>query len=181
MAKVMTRKPVRDGIGTGTKISEAAVFLAIFLSIIGGIYYYFFVYVTSPTYAFKSYMGAVEAGDGKSQYTYIDNYDKKYFFPTEKKYAAMQIVNGYTDRVESVGINSEVPDASNPAYATINATLNVHSDPQGESLTSTGTYHQVQVSVIMHKNSKGHWKVLLSKSNFVALLKLTPNPPVTNF
>ncbi len=180
MARVIGKARQQRG-NTGTNISEGIIFLVLIGAVIGGLYYYFFIFRKSANYALGEFFGDVGAGDAKSQYAMLDNADKQ-FWPTEKKYSddtSISLAHGYTERIENVTMQPAI--IKGPGLDLIPTTLSVRSNMQHEALYQSGKTDTAKISCLMHQAPDGTWKIVISRSDFRQLLKITPNAPSSNF
>jgi len=179
MARVVGRTTIREGVGSGMKLSESAVFIAVAIALVIALRWYFVVYKASPGVALGEFLGGVKAGNVERQYAMIDDSDKQQV-PTQKDFEKLPFVHGYTERFTNITMLPEVKDPKNADVVTISATIGVRGAAgkdllqQGEATTVTDTY-------TLRKDKDGHWKVWLQKSPMKNLLAVTPNPPGDSF
>lgn len=186
MARVVGRaRPQAEGAGTGMKLSETGIFIAMGVIAIFATYWYFAIYKHSPGVALNEYIGAIKSGNVEKQYAMLDAADKQ-ALPTAKDYEdKCQQARGYTERVIGVTLDKPVPDAKDPdpqhpTTVSINATISVRG-MAGKNLTDNGEIAQATDKYVLHKDAEGNWKVMLSKGWPTNLLKQTPNPPGSSF
>ena len=180
MARVVGRSRVQEGTGSGMKLSETAIFIAIGIALVLGARWYFVVYRNSPGVALGEFIGGIKAGSVEKQYALIDDADKQKW-PSQKDYDKVPLAHGYTERISSVSLAPEVKDQKDPDnVVTIEATLGVRGQA-GKDLLDNGEAKTVTDKYVMRKDKDGHWKVWLSKAAPDNLLKITPNPPGDSF
>ena len=186
MARVVGRaRPMSEGAGSGMKLSETGIFIAMGVIAIFSIWWYFAVYKHSPAVALGEYIGAIKSGKVDQQYAMLDTAEKE-FYPSEKDYEKnCQLARGYTERIINSNFGKPVaaakdPDPAHPTTVSIDATLSVRG-PAGKSLIDNGETSEVKDKYVMHKDAEGNWKVVLSKGWPENLLKLKPNPPGDSF
>ena len=181
MARVVGRARAQsEGAGTGMKLSETGIFIAMGVIAVFAVYWYFVIYKHSPGVALEEYIGAIKSGSVEKQYALIDASDKK-MLPTEKDYEdKCKQSRGYTERVIGVTLGKPVPDAKDPATVSIDATITIRGSA-GKNLTDNGESAQATDKYVMHKDAEGSWKVVLSKGWPKNLLAQTPNPPGSSF
>src|SRR5579871_5916364 len=103
MARVVGRTTIREGVGTGMKLSESAIFIAVAIALVIGLRWYFVVYKNSPGVALGEYLGGIKAGNVERQYAMIDDSDKQ-FLPSQKDYAKLPMARGYTERFTNISM-----------------------------------------------------------------------------
>ncbi len=184
MAHIIGQRRTRQAsLGNRMGFSEIVISLAIVGALVFGVYYYFAVYMKSPGYALKSFLGEVAAGRDTEQYDMLDRADKSYW-PTKKKYeddTQFPLAQGYTERITNVEVSSPTPDPKNPDIVSIKATMDVTSNMAHEKLYQASSTHTVTDTFIMRKDQDGVWKVWITASPPRNLLQITPNPPGSNF
>jgi len=181
MARVVGRaRPMTEGAGSGMKLSETAIFIAMGIVGVLSIYWYFAIYKHSPAVALGDFIGAMKSGKVDQQYAMLDATDKK-FYEGEREYEKKcQLARGYTERIINSNFGKPVPDPKDPSIVSIDTTLSVRG-PAGKSLIDNGETSEVKDKYVMHKDADGNWKVVLSKGWPENLLKLKPNPPGDSF
>lgn len=180
MGRVVGRTRVREGVGTGMKLSETAVFIAIGVTILLAARWYFVIYRNSPGVALGEFIGAINAGNVSRQYSLIDDADKQEW-PSEKEYESkVQLARGYTERISNTSIAPAVKDEKHPDIVTIEATLNLRG-VGGKDLLDNGDAKTAVDTYTLRKDKDDHWKIWLTKSPPNKLLAVTPNPPGSSF
>jgi hypothetical protein len=186
MARVVGRaRPQGEGAGTGMKLSETGIFIAMGIIAVFAIYWYFTVYKHSPGVALNEYIGAIKSGNVEKQYAMLDAADKQ-MLPSEKEYEEKcKQARGYTERIIGVTLGKAVPDAKDPdpqhpTTVSIEATVSVRGQA-GKNLTDNGETAQATDKYVLHRDAEGNWKVVLSKGWPKNLLLQTPNPPGSSF
>jgi len=179
MARVVGRSRIQDGSGSEMKLSEVAIFVAVGIALLLAGRWYFVVYRNSPGVALGEFLGGVKAGSVERQYAVIDDADKQ-AWPTQKDYDKEPIAHGYTERIMSTSIASEVKDPKDPDVVNIEATVGVRG-PAGKELLDNGDTKTATDTYTLRKDKDGHWKVWLSKAPPTNLLHITPNAPGSSF
>lgn len=180
MARTVGRSRQREGVGSGMKLSELGIFIAMAIVIVLALRWYFVVYKNSPAVALGEYLGGIKSGNIERQYAMLDAADKR-VLPSEDVYEKQcPQARGYTERIIGTTFAPPVPDPKDPAYCTINATISVRG-PAGKDLIDNGQTTEVTDQYTMHKDAEGHWKVVLSKGWPKNLLAQKPNPPGSSF
>ena len=180
MARTVGRSRQREGVGSGMKVSETGIFIAVGIGLLLALRWYFVVYKNSPAVALGDYIGGIKAGNVERQYALLDASDKQ-LVPTEKDYEKMcPQARGYTERVTGMNFATPVPDPKDPASVTIKATIFLRG-PAGKDLIDNGQTVEVTDNYALHKDAEGHWKVVLHKGWPKNLLAQKANPPGDSF
>ena len=111
--------PAGRGAGTGMKLSETGIFIAMGLSQFSATYWYFAIYKHSPGVALNEYIGGIKSGNVEKQYAMLDAADKQ-ALPTEKDYEKKcQQARGYTERIIGVtNLINRFPTPKTPTHST---------------------------------------------------------------
>jgi len=181
MARMVSRAQQREGVGTGMKVSETAIFIVLALLIVFGARWYFFIYRKSPGYALGQYISAMETGNVVAQYDLIDAKDKQSLFPTKKDYEKEKQVRGYTERISNISLAEPVLNAKNPDIVTVDATFSLKGVFASKNLMDTAAVSSVTDKYTLERDKEGAWKVALDRSPMTNLLKNEANAPSTSF
>lgn len=155
--------------------SEGIIFVVIVIGIFLGVRYYFNVYLKSAGYALGAFVGAVKAGNPETQFAMLDSNDQNSIGSLKNYEKQIPLGRGYATRIENFTLNEEKPNPQDPDEVTLKATLVVRGGATGKQLYQTSS-QTVNDTYVLHKDSKGEWKVALSKSK-LGLLEVAPTPP----
>ena len=181
MARIMSRsKPTIEG-STGMKFSEIICIGLAIAGIIFGVRWYL-DYRHSASFALQEFIGAIKSGNVGDQYELIDSNDKKNYFPGQGSYEkTCTLAHGYTTRIENSQFGPEEKNPNTPDKITIPLTVSIRATAEGKQLYQTGQTQSYNDKIVMHKNSDGSWRVVISESIDKSTGKLhmqdaTPSP-----
>ena len=172
MSRVIRFTPQKDRNGMQIGAAEGIVIVVLVIAIFAGLRYYFVTYRNTPAYALGLYLGAVKSGNPQAQYDMLDEADQR--SGTLAEYKKLPIAHGYASRIENVAMSPEQPAPNNPNVVTVDATLSVRGTSKGKELYQTSG-QTINDTFTLRKNSKGKWKVWISKWKR-ELLKVEPSP-----
>ncbi len=176
MAYIVKKRPVKDRNGMRVGPAEFLTMLVIVLAALAGVRYYFLVYRKSAAFVLGQYISAVKSGDSGTQYALLDDSDKRVFFPTQQEYEKNAPQSqGYSSRISDVKISEEKPDPKKPDFAIVNAVVSIRGLAEGKALYQTSDVKEYPDRYLLHKSTKGDWKLILSQSA-QEILKAPPNP-----
>ncbi len=181
MARMVSRAQQREGVGTGMKVSETAIFIVILILVVLGGRWYFFIYRKSPGYVLGQYISAMQTGNVVAQYDLIDDKDKQTYFPTKKDYEKEKEARGYTERISNISLGEPVSNAKNPDVVTIDAKFSLKGVFASKNLMDTAAVSTVTDKYTLQRDKDGAWKVVLEKSPMTNLLKNEANAPSSSF
>lgn len=181
MARTVGRgRPMQEGVGSGMKLSETVIFIVAGIAILFALKWYFIDYKKSPGVALGDYIAGIKSGNVERQYALLDAADKR-LLPTQEDYEKKcPQARGYTERVTGMNFATPVPDAKDPTYCSIQATIYMRG-PAGKDLIDNGQASEASDKYVLHKNSEGLWKISLTKGWPKNLLLQKPNPPGSSF
>lgn len=183
MARIVTRsKPAAEG-NYRVSPAEAIVFVLLVGVIAWGIKS-FLDYRQSAPFCLGEFIASIKAGNTANQYSWIDENEKKKFFPTKKAYTSNDstktLAYGYVERIQDVRMGREEKDSKNPNKVKIQTTIKMRDTAQGKQLYELGQSQTQVDNFVLRKNSDGKWRVVLSesvnkKTGKLNLQNITPN------
>ena len=157
MARMVSRKPTKEGKGIGEVISESIVYIVVIGALAFAGRWYFFVHRVSPGYALQNFLGAVNAGNYKGQYALLSS-DTKSSYSSAGSYSDKSpLAHGLSARIQNYNID-KIVESGDKADADV--TLNVRKAT--ESLL-TADSEKVSDHYVLKKETDG-WKVSLKDS-----------------
>lgn len=162
MARMVSRKPTKEGKGIGEVISESIVYIVVLAALAFAGRWYFFVYRASPGFALQQFLGAVNAGNYKGQYTLL-SIDNKTTYPSAGSYSDKSpLAHGLSARIQNYSID-KVAESGDKADADV--TLNVRKTT--DSLLTTES-EKFTDHYVLRKETDG-WKVSLKDSKITMM------------
>jgi hypothetical protein len=154
-------------------VSEVLIVVVLIAAVVFAVRYYFTVYRKSPGVALGSYLGAINHGNVKDQYAFIDEEDRSDNFPTVDDYEKGDSrARGFVDRVVGISLGAPEIDPKDPRIAKIEATLSIRK--VGQELYQADS-DKFTDQYVMRKDKDGEWKVLLSQSKVNSFSQATPS------
>lgn len=175
MAKILRFRPVKERDGMKVGGAEGIVFVIIVLGAIFGVRYYFTVYTKSPSFALGSFLVAMKAGNPEAQYNMLDAEDQNAIGSIKNYEKSIPLARGYAARIENFVISDEKPSPKDPDELTLSVALTVRGVSEGSQLYQSSS-QSVKDAYVLHKDAKGEWKIVLSKSQ-KSILQVKPTPP----
>lgn len=157
MARMVSRKPTKEGKGIGEVISESIVYIVVLAALAFAGRWYFFVYRASPGFALQQFLGAVNAGNYKSQYGLLASDEKGSYGSAGKYDDKSPLAHGFSARIQNYTID-KITETGDKAEADV--TLNMRKST--ESLLSAEV-EKFNDHYVLKKEADG-WKVALGAS-----------------
>jgi hypothetical protein len=154
---MVSRKPTKEGKGIGEVISESIVYIVVLGALLFAGRWYFFVYRTSPGFALQQFIGAINAGNYKGQYTLLSSDTKNSFGGAGSYSDKSQLAHGFSARIQNYSID-KVVESGDKAEADV--TLNVRKTTDSLLATDAEKFND---HYVMRKEADG-WKVSLKES-----------------